>query len=231
MPSNYYVSRRRKLLREFDKTLVRVQPLFLTRYGLEGADSLSAEARQQYEGLIPQLPYLGAEQPFTQFLISTAWFLAMYRVLRGRGVPLEEIGALSYEASAAYLQAYPQFLRRFMGHMTFSSRYLRKLQQRAAESHERRYPGGYVYDFVPGDGRTFDYGVDYLECASVKFLRAQGAAEFAPYLCAADVLYSEALGWGLHRTMTLAEGAERCDFRFKRGGETRVAVPAPLYDG
>jgi len=43
-----------------------------------------------------------------------------------------------------------------------------------------------------------------------------------------DILSSELLGWGLKRTMTLAEGAERCDFRFKKGGETRVAVPEPL---
>ena len=44
----------------------------------------------------------------------------------------------------------------------------------------------------------------------------------------ADILYSKALGWGLKRTTTLAEGAERCDFRFKKGGETQVAVPEPL---
>jgi hypothetical protein len=48
------------------------------------------------------------------------------------------------------------------------------------------------------------------------------------YLCPADILYSQALGWGLMRTTTLAEGAARCDFRFKKGGVTRVAVPEPL---
>jgi hypothetical protein len=30
--------------------------------------------------------------------------------------------------------------------------------------------------------------------------------------------------------MTLAEGAEKCDFRFKRGGPTRVAVPPGLRE-
>lgn len=38
----------------------------------------------------------------------------------------------------------------------------------------------------------------------------------------------KALGWGLARTMTLAEGAEQCDFRFKKDGDTRVAMPEPL---
>jgi hypothetical protein len=36
------------------------------------------------------------------------------------------------------------------------------------------------------------------------------------------------LGWGLRRTMTLAEGGERCDFRFKKGGETCVPIPPSL---
>jgi hypothetical protein len=112
--------------------------------------------------------------------------------------------------------------------MTWSRRYLRRLRERAAESQARRYPGDYVYTFVEGDGLTFDYGVDYAECATVKFLNAQGAPELAPYLCAADILYSQALGWGLQRTTTLAEGGDRCDFRFKRGGETRLAVPESL---
>jgi hypothetical protein len=149
----------------------------------------------------------------------------MYRVLTRRGETVEQVGTLAYDASAAFLKAYPGFLRRFFGRMTFSRIYLQRLQKRAAESEQRRYPADYVYRFVEGDGETYDYGVDYVECATVKFLKEQGAPELASYLCAADRLYSEALGWGLMRTMTLAEGAEKCDFRFKKGGETIVLLP------
>jgi hypothetical protein len=217
-----------KLLKEFDRTVRRVRRVFVSRYGEESTRALILEARQANEALIPQLPYIGGKQPFTQFLISTAWLLAMYRALQRHGQTVEEVGILGYDVMEAYLQAYPRYLRRFLGHMTWSPRYLRRLRERAAESQKRRYPGDYVYTFVAGDGVTFDYGVDYTECASVKFLRAQGAPELAPYLSAADILYSQALGWGLQRTTTLAEGGEKCDFRFKRGGETRVAVPEPL---
>jgi hypothetical protein len=227
MGNDYYVSRKRKLLKEFDKTLERVRGLFVSCYGKD-SEAMLHEARQEYEALIPQLPYIGGKQPFTQFLISTAWFLSMYRVLKRRGETVEEVGQFLYQASEAYLQAHPRFLRRFVGFMTFSPRYLRRVKKRALESHERQYPGDYVYDYVAGDGETFDYGVDYVECGSVKFLTQQGAPELAPYICPVDILYSEALGWGLQRTMTLAEGAERCDFRFKQGGETRVTVPEPL---
>jgi hypothetical protein len=227
MDSDYYVSRKRKLLKEFDRTLDRIRGLFVSRYG-EDSEAMLQEARQEYEALIPQLPYIGGRQPFTQFLISTAWFLSLYRVLKRRGETVEEVGQLLYQASEAYLQAYPRFTRRFLGFMSFSPRYLRRVKKGAQKSHERQYPGDYVFDYVKGDGTTFDYGVDYVECGPVKFLTKQGAPELAPYICPADILSSELLGWGLKRTATLAEGAGRCDFRFKKGGETQVAVPESL---
>ena len=82
--------------------------------------------------------------------------------------------------------------------------------------------------FVNGNGQDFDYGIDYTECASCKFLIAQNALELAPYVCAVDKAASEMMGWGLSRTMTLAEGGEKCDFRFKKGGKTDVAMPQSL---
>ena len=56
-----------------------------------------------------------------------------------------------------------------------------------------------------------------MECSSCKLLKAQDAMELAPFVCAIDKVTSELLGWGLTRTMTLAEGFEKCDFRFKKG--------------
>jgi hypothetical protein len=225
--NDYYVSRKRKLLKEFDRALDRMRGLFVSRYG-EDSEAMLEEARQEYEALIPQLPYVGGRQPFTRFLISTAWYLSIYRALNHRGETIEEVGQLVYQATEAYLQASPRFLRRFLGFMSFSPRYLRRVKKGAQKSHERQYPGDYVFDYVEGDGRAFDYGVDYVECGPVKFLTKQGAPELAPYICPTDILSSELLGWGLKRTTTLAEGAERCDFRFKQGGETQVAVPESL---
>ena len=51
--------------------------------------------------------------------------------------------------------------------------------------------------FVEGDGDDFDWGMDYTECGIVKFLRAQGAGDLAPYFCLADFPMSDAFGLGL----------------------------------
>jgi hypothetical protein len=102
------------------------------------------------------------------------------------------------------------------------------IKKREVRSQQRRYPGDFVLNYVEGDGREFDYGVDYIECANCKFLRAENAFELAPYACATDKPISELMGWGLTRTMTIAEGFSKCDFRFKKGGETCVVIPQLL---
>lgn len=59
-------------------------------------------------------------------------------------------------------------------------------------------------------------------------LRLYSIPELVGYVGGGDKLYSKMLISGLTRTKTLAEGGERCDFRLKRGGATRVTVPESL---
>jgi hypothetical protein len=227
-PSNYYVAHKSRFLWEFDLVAKSARSVINEYFVGENANRLLAETRREFEALIPQLPYVGGKQPFTEFIVFTGMPLAIYRISQSHDKTVEQIGELFYKIGRAVLKSAPAGLLGMVGKMSFSRLYLSRVRKRAIESHMREYPEGYVYDFIEGDGKTFDYGVDYLECASCKFLAKQGASELAPYLCPVDILYSEALGWGLTRTMTLAEGAGKCDFRFKQGGKTKVAVPDPI---
>jgi len=229
-PSNYYISHKARFLKEFDIVAKSAHPVLGRYFGEENGHALVADTRREFESLIPQLPYIGGKQPFTEFIVFTGMLLAVYRVSQAHGKTVEQTGELVYEIGRAFLKSSPAFLTRFFGGMNFSRFYLRRLRKLAAESRLRQYPDDYVYNFVEGDGETFDYGVDYFECASCKFMAKQGASELAPYLCPVDILYSKSLGWGLMRTMTLAEGAKKCDFRFKKGGRTKVAVPASMQN-
>jgi hypothetical protein len=69
--------------------------------------------------------------------------------------------------------------------------------------------------------------VDIIVCGHYSFLKAQGAEEFAPYVCLSDMALGDALGWGLSRTQTIADGCESCDFRFKKGSETKITSKIP----
>jgi len=181
-----------------------------------------------YEKLIPHIPYIGDRTPMLTFLLPTTRYLAIYQALQRHGRSVEEAGQLIYAMCEADGEAIPALARRVAQELWFSRWFRRRVQRRAATYQERQYSGGYVLAYVAGDGIEFDYGVDYIECACCKMLKAQGAAELGPYICAVDKPASEMFGWGLRRTKTLAEGGKRCDFRCKKGGTTEVAVPVAL---
>jgi L-2-amino-thiazoline-4-carboxylic acid hydrolase len=219
---NFYTSKANTLLSDFDRLVKTVKKPLIARYGERLAEDLLLKARQEYRSVLSILPDVGGEQPFTQFVIASGWFLAFYRVMQAEGASVQEAGELAFLLSKTYLEKVPGFARKLLGYMTFSPRYLRKLARRAELSQTNPYPRGYVYSFIAGDGVNFDYGVDYHQCATWTLFQEQGAAKLTPYLCACDYLYSRLLGWGLTRTTTLSEGGQVCDFRFKRGGPTRI---------
>ncbi len=228
MSQESYAARGSRLLKGFDRSVSRVKDSLITRYGEPTADALTRDSRRAYERLIPRIPYIGDANPLLIFLLPATRYLAVYQAFRDHGRTLEEAGRLVCEIGEAEIQAIPGWVRGALGIAWFSKWFRRRLQKRAASSLERRYPGDYVLAYVEGDGRDFDYGIDYLECASCKLLAEHGASELAPYVCAVDKVAGEMLGWGLRRTTTLAEGGDRCDFRFKRGRATSVTIPDSL---
>jgi len=229
MPQETYVSRASRLLRDFDRSAARVQPALTIRHGVTQAAALLRAAREEYVALIPRIPYIGETNPFLVFLLPTSRYLAVYRAHLSEGRTVEEAGRTVYEMGAAEFAAMPGLVRRAIRYLWFFPWFEQRVQKRALESQKRTYPGGYVLTYVEGDGRSYDYGVDYTECASCKFLTAEGALELAPYVCSVDKIASETLGWGLVRTTTLAEGGDRCDFRFKRGGQTCIASSVMVW--
>jgi hypothetical protein len=124
------------------------------------------------------------------------------------------------DITRVWYTSYPRPLLRLLGWWEFSGLYARILKREARKSQRHLYPNDFVYHYIEGNGNDFDFGVDYTECAIQKFYHAQDADEFTPYLCRVDYPISEALGLGLVRTGTLAEGSPRCDVRVKRGRPT-----------
>jgi hypothetical protein len=192
---------------------------------------LIAEARDEYARLIPNLPNLGGKQPFKTFVLATGWFLAFQRALERHGLPLSEAGDLAYELTTRYVEAMPRAVAWLIRRAWFTRLFRTRLRWRASRSQRRRQREDFVFHYVEGDSKQFDYGVDYTECAVWSFLQRQGAPELAPYICALDQIYSDAFSWGLARTTTLAEGGEKCDFRFKRGRKSEIASTLRRWSG
>lgn len=197
-------------------------------FGRDKAVTLMRGIHREYEALVPGMPDIGgSENLFTEWLIYGVYYLSVYRVLRSKGLSLEEAGKTIF-ATFRVLADHPKWLLKLVGKFKYNEKYVRKLKLAAEKTQERRYPGDWVATFIQGDGEAFDYGIDITECGICKFYRAQGAEELAPYLCLSDYVVSNAFERGLVRYKTVAEGADVCDFRYKKGRETFVS---PLRAG
>lgn len=54
----YYDARRKKLLKDFDRTCELIKSSLIDRYGEDSAGTLRSDARMEYEKLIPEIPFI-----------------------------------------------------------------------------------------------------------------------------------------------------------------------------
>jgi len=202
--------------------------VFAARFGDDLAAALVMETSQAYVALRPELPYIGGkENMFSEWLNYGAYYLAMYRALSARGHSADDAGKLIFETYKV-MADYPKWFLRVVGHFKYGKKYEAKLKDAAAASQKRTYSGDFVSSFLEGDTENFDYGRDITECGICKLYRAQGAERLARYMCLSDYVVSKAFDRGLVRHQTIAEGADKCDFRYKKARETYVY---PLREG
>ncbi len=215
--NDYYRFKKSEFLARFYEFNKRIGKLISQKYGEKFADTAAGEIKQEYKSLYNEIPYIGGDKnSLTSDLVSGVQYLALYNVLKRHDMPLKEIGELAYKAEEELFSEHPEL----MPSMT-DPNYLPYIKWAANESEKRKYPGDWVYLFIEGDEEN-DYGLDFIECGIHKFFHEHNADEFIPYLCAMDIIMSESGNSGLHRTDTLAEGGDKCNFRYKAGRETKV---------
>lgn len=221
---NWYLQHKSRIMREARLAIRHFRKLFVKVYGKEAGEAIAKDTMQRFEALLPDIPYIGGnENRLTASLYMTAAMLAMYQALRARGESAEGAARLIYLGAASFYGSFPtRLLLRWQGRKQFSRKRIEQRRRDAAVSQRRRYPDDWVFDFVEGDERTFEWGLDYTECGVVKYLRRQGAPELVPYLCWLDYPIFAASRVKLVRTETLAQGCQRCDFRFSRGQPVQI---------
>lgn len=177
---------------------------------VDDADAVLEGARARFEGLIDELPYVDRPtHTMAPSMFACGAMLAVFQVLRERAVDAHAWGRVIHGLPA---QA--------AGGDDDDERF----RSDAASSQHEAAPDEFVFDVVEGDD-AFDRGMNITSCAICHLFGRHDAMDLVPYMCSFDDVVSAAAGSGLRRTGTIALGAKRCDFRFRRGGE-----PLPLAD-
>lgn len=216
---DHYISRKAKLLKGFDKTASLTHDYVVSRYGRELTDTLIKDARQEYEHLIPHIPHIDKVPALNSFLRIATLELSLFKAMKKHGKSAGETWEICHEALKVRTEAMPRFLRRLIGWYLFTG-----FVKNRARKMSGKNLGGFTIEYVEDDG---DWGVNYIKCAIFEFLKEQDAEEFAPYVCLSDMALSDAMAWGLKRTETLADGSDKCNFRFRKGAATEISSKTP----
>ncbi len=208
------------LRRRFKSTVRLLQPGLSELVGAEAVAPLLDEARAHLAALVPELPP-GADGAgiYAEITGTTAAMIAIWKAARDHGLALDDYRRLLDTGMRRELSRGPDLGRKVLQALFFS---------KVARSWMRRKSGtvmaGFSHDFVEGTS-SVDFGFNYRACPIRGIAAAAGTPELAPWICELDRAQSELLGWGLERTQTLSHGASFCDFRFTRGGPTKITPP------
>ena len=173
--------------------------------GRRGARYSRCGARKEYEKIIPLIPWIKGPQArvLNAFLRATAQEIAVYKAVETRGGTAPEAWEVCHEAIRLRMKEFPKWKRSILRRLMFSG-VMRRIVRRREKKREQPQFGEFEVRYITGDGNDFDIGVDYLRCGNLELAKRLGAEVFAPYICMSDIALSDALGWGLIRTQTLA---------------------------
>jgi hypothetical protein len=159
--------------------------------------------------------------PMDKRLDFSAYFLALIQVLEKQGASYEEIRETCLVITHAYVrpknkwQAWLKQLPPKLIHTKLSQVFIKILDRKIST---QGHPDGFVAKVITDPQETFGlgYGIDILECGICKLFRKHHAEKYASILCEVDKLTSGLAGLALVRSGTIANGADKCDFRFKK---------------
>ena len=207
--------------RAFELFLRSARPVLAGDHGEELADAIRADARREYERVLPQVPDIGGRRNVYQPVMTVnGWVAALYRAMKAQGLSAEDTIRVCQRVFDGWFQKLPGFALRAIGWLLLSAPVRRYFERQALRSQQRRYAGDFVWRVEHAPDGEVSFVFD--ECAVNKWYDAQGLTELKPYCNFADVTYSRLMGMGVDATETIGLGCETCTLRFKRGRETIV---------
>ena len=215
--TNYYQLNHDRFMEWFREQADQALAYLSKKMSIDAARKICADAREEFEKQLPNLPNIGGDQGIgTRWMLLAALWVSFFRPLKAKGTKVSDIGRTMYDLYEAQLEATPreEFLK--IGAERFSEAYIAEMKTRSKTS-TPLYEKDFVLTYVDGQGEDFDYGFDVQFCPCADYFKEQEAEELAPYFCLVDIPENKRMGTGLVRTKTLAKGDDLCNFRFKKG--------------
>lgn len=165
-----------------------------------------------------------SSNPIDKRLDFSSYFLALIKTLDEKGESFDDIRKICLGIVTEYVRPknkFQQLLKRLPVLMT--NTWLAGIIINAFNKRINHNPNpeGFVANIITDKAETYGlgYGFDILECGICKLFAKHNYNKYASILCEVDEITSGFAGLKLIRTGTIANGAKKCDFRFKKAFE------------
>ncbi|MEI6126036.1 MAG: hypothetical protein WCQ99_05720 [Pseudomonadota bacterium] len=213
-----------KLLQQYDAGNTSRRAMYVTVFDEAKVDGILDEMRDSYEALIPDMPYIGELNYHLQWDIPNAEKLAEFKVAKTYGLSVKDFSSMYLDWTAQNLRSqYTDSELVQIGNMQFGLMADIQLRIVAFISQLKVYPEDYILKYVKGDGKDFDWGLDYTQCPSeILYRRHDELNLLFNVICRADYVAGSLMKVGYHRSQTIVEGYSFCDLRWKQGKESVI---------
>lgn len=194
---------------------------FVLRNYPESFEAILAETELHYQGISTDTAFSKtSKNPIDRRLDFCGYFLALIKTLYARGESYENIRKICLQITTEYVQPRNKIHHYFkrliprLTHTWFGKWLIKAFQKRVGKNAN---PAGFVARIITDKQETFGlgYGVDILSCGICHLFNKHAMTKYASILCEVDEITSGLAGLQLIRRGTIANGAEKCDFRYK----------------
>ena len=194
----------------------------LTKRFPELHDSILLDADKRYFQISKDTNFSkNSSNPLDKRLNLMAYFLATIQSLQEKKVDFHRIENVCIEIATEYvrpkneLQKWLKKIPPKLINTKLSSLFLKMMDKKISK---KGHQDGFLAKVITDKQDTygFGYGIDILECGICKLFNKHKAEEFTSILCNVDKITSSLAGLELVRKGTIANGADKCDFRFKK---------------
>lgn len=183
---------------------------------------LLIEIDSTYQSILPDVQFARtSSNPMDKRMEFAGYFLATIQVLDRNGESYEKIRTVLIDIAREYVQpknGIQRFFKKLPARIAGTALAKMTLRQLDKKANRRAHPNGFVAKIITDKNETygFGYGIDILECGICKLFQKHQYKKFSPLLCEIDYITSNLAGLKLIRSGTIANGAEKCDFRFMK---------------
>ncbi len=161
-----------------------------------------------------------SKNPIDRRLDFCSYFLALIKTLDNKGETFDNIRKICLQITTEYVQPkskIQEYFKRLLPKLTntWLGQFLIKAFHKRVSVNTN--PDGFIANIITDENETFGlgYGIDIIECGICKLFKKHNYSKYASILCEVDEITSGLAGLQLVRTGTIANGAKKCDFRFK----------------